>query len=223
MRVDIHQDNAKVFVVSEVIPPRRIEEVAAKKERLYSRIGKPVLDRIFAFFALIFFAPFFFIIAVSILVSDRGPVLFRHKRIGKDGRPFYCLKFRTMASDAETRLRHILENDPLARAEWDASHKLTHDPRITCLGAFFRKTSLDELPQFWNVLRGEMSVVGPRPIVEAEMHHYGDDITSYLAVLPGITGLWQVSGVVIRPIWNGWRWMSITPAGATCCWISGLF
>src|SRR6185437_5840707 len=100
-------------------------------------------------------------------IQDGGPVLFAHRRIGRDGRSFRCLKFRTMATDAEARLADLLARDAQARAEWDKDHKLRNDPRVTRLGEFLRKSSLDELPQLFNVLRGEMSLVGPRPIVEA--------------------------------------------------------
>ncbi|MEZ5797666.1 MAG: sugar transferase [Paracoccaceae bacterium] len=129
-----------------------------------------------------------------ILIEDGRPIFFRHKRVGRNGKPFYCLKFRTMYRNADAQLARILETDPVARSEWEANQKLNDDPRITCIGEFFRKTSLDELPQFWNVLRGDMSVVGPRPIVESEAWHYGADYAAYLSVKPGITGLWQVNG-----------------------------
>lgn len=144
--------------------------------------------------ALLFFAPFIGLIALAILVSEGGPVFFAHKRIGRDGREFNCLKFRTMAVDAEARLAKLLASDREAAAQWKANQKLDDDPRITCIGEFFRKTSLDELPQFWNVLMGDMSIVGPRPIVASETHHYGEFLPDYQSVKPGITGYWQVNG-----------------------------
>jgi lipopolysaccharide/colanic/teichoic acid biosynthesis glycosyltransferase len=144
--------------------------------------------------ALVFLSPVLLLVALAVWVQDGGPILFAHRRIGFNGRTFYCLKFRTMAVDAETRLAALLASDPTARAEWEEDHKLRVDPRVTQLGAFLRKTSLDELPQFFNVLRGEMSLVGPRPIVEAEVPKYGRRFRNYCAVKPGITGLWQVSG-----------------------------
>jgi len=147
-----------------------------------------------ALFALLFLLPLMAIIAIAIFAQDGGPVLFAHRRIGRHGRPFYCLKFRSMAIGAEARLATLLANDPVARAEWARDHKLRRDPRVTRLGAFLRRSSLDELPQLYNVLRGEMSVVGPRPIVEAEICRYGRRFRHYCAVKPGITGLWQVSG-----------------------------
>jgi lipopolysaccharide/colanic/teichoic acid biosynthesis glycosyltransferase len=138
--------------------------------------------------------PLMLAIALAIHAHDRGPVLFRHRRVGRHGQPFYCLKFRTMAVDAEARLADLLAADPAARAEWAADFKLRNDPRITPIGRFLRRSSLDELPQLFNLMRGEMSLVGPRPIVEAEVPRYGWRYRHYCAVKPGITGLWQVSG-----------------------------
>jgi len=115
-------------------------------------------------------------------------------RLGRDGRSFGCLKFRSMVTDGEAVLAAHLAADPRARAEWAATHKLSNDPRITAIGQVLRKTSLDELPQLWNVLRGEMSLVGPRPIVPAEVARYGRAFQTCFAVPPGVTGLWQVSG-----------------------------
>ena len=157
-------------------------------------IARTLFDKGFALLALVFFAPFIGAIALLLWATEGGPVFFAHKRIGKDGRVFRCLKFRTMAVDAEEQLQRLLERDPDARAQWESNQKLDDDPRITCLGEFFRKTSLDELPQFWNVLKGEMAIVGPRPIVAAELPRYGDHIADYLSVKPGITGAWQVNG-----------------------------
>ncbi|HEY8572381.1 sugar transferase [Phenylobacterium sp.] len=144
--------------------------------------------------ALIVLAPVMLWVALAIYLQDGGPIVFAHRRLGKDGRYFHCLKFRSMAVDAEQRLADLLASDPTARAEWEKDHKLRNDPRVTKLGAFLRKTSLDELPQLFNVLKGEMSLVGPRPIVEAEIAKYGRRFKHYCAVKPGITGLWQVSG-----------------------------
>ncbi|WP_333830532.1 sugar transferase [Pararhodobacter sp.] len=159
-----------------------------------SRASKLVLDRLMALFAIAFFAPFFLTVAVLILIFDGSPVVYSQLRVGRGGRLFRCHKFRTMVKNADRALHDLLEADPAARQEWDLTQKLTKDPRISCLGAFLRKTSLDELPQFWNVLKGDMSIVGPRPIVTSEIRHYGDRIGDYLSVRPGITGLWQVSG-----------------------------
>jgi exopolysaccharide production protein ExoY len=123
-----------------------------------------------------------------------GSVLFSHERVGRDGRRFKVYKFRSMVPDAEAVLEQLLQDHPELRDEWERDHKLRDDPRITPIGKFLRRTSLDELPQLINVLRGEMSLVGPRPITEAEMDKYGRAVGFYLQTKPGITGLWQVSG-----------------------------
>ena len=152
------------------------------------------VHRMIAILALLFLAPLMILVAMAVFASDGGPVVFAHRRIGQNGKTFPCLKFRSMAVDAEQRLAALLESDPEARAEWEKDHKLRDDPRVTKLGRFLRRTSLDELPQLINVLRGEMRLVGPRPIVEAEIRKYGRRFSHYCAVKPGITGLWQVSG-----------------------------
>ncbi len=133
-------------------------------------------------------------IALGIKLDSPGPVFYTQRRIGQDGNPIFIYKFRTMVSDADAVLHRYLESDPALRKEWDADQKLRHDPRITRMGRFLRKTSLDELPQLWNVLRGSMSLVGPRPIVEKEAGKYGPVFEEYCRVKPGITGLWQISG-----------------------------
>lgn len=125
---------------------------------------------------------------------DGGPAIFAHQRVGQSGKPFPCFKFRTMRVDAERQLRELLASDPAAREEWEREFKLRNDPRITPIGQFLRRTSLDELPQLFNVIRGEMSLVGPRPIIKAELARYGDDVDYFLMVRPGMSGLWQVSG-----------------------------
>jgi len=153
-----------------------------------------VIDIICSFVLLCLFAPIMAIIAISVFIANPGPVIFKQKRIGRYGRMFDCYKFRTMAVDAEARLEKLLASDPKAREEWEKDHKLKNDPRIVGIGNFLRKSSLDELPQFLNVLKGEMSLVGPRPIVLAEKEKYGRYISYYCSVRPGITGLWQVSG-----------------------------
>ena len=152
------------------------------------------IDIMAALAALIAFAPIMIAIAIAIKIFDSGPVFFAHKRMGQFGRTFGCLKFRSMVVNADQRLKEHLSNNPAAAAEWALDHKLRNDPRITPLGRFLRKSSLDELPQLFNVLRGEMSLVGPRPIVAAEVERYGRYFADYCSVRPGITGLWQVSG-----------------------------
>jgi lipopolysaccharide/colanic/teichoic acid biosynthesis glycosyltransferase len=152
------------------------------------------MNLVLAALALLFFLPLMTLVALAIWCQDRGPIFFAHRRIGRDGRKFSCLKFRSMAIDAEERLCEVLAADPAARAEWECDHKLRNDPRVTRLGVFLRKSSLDELPQLLNVIRGEMDLVGPRPIVDGEVCKYGSRFKHYCAVNPGITGLWQVSG-----------------------------
>jgi exopolysaccharide production protein ExoY len=152
------------------------------------------LDVVVSALVLAALAPVILILCLAIMVQDGGSPIFMHRRIGKGGRSFPCLKLRTMVRDSEERLRNLLENDPAARAEWALDQKLRSDPRITWLGRFLRKSSLDELPQLLNVLVGHMSLVGPRPIVQAEVARYGRYFRFYCAVRPGITGLWQVSG-----------------------------
>jgi len=172
--------------------PRAVRTVASRPKSANRTIIR-CLDVLIAVAGFILVLPLMLAIA-AVLVIEGGPVLFAHRRIGFGGKEFRCLKFRTMVVDAEERLARLLHDDPEARQEWQRDHKLRSDPRVTCLGRFLRRASLDELPQFWNVLRGEMSIVGPRPIVEAEKVRYGRRISNYCAVKPGLTGIWQVSG-----------------------------
>ena len=153
-----------------------------------------VMDVAISFIALVVFAPLMVLIALAIRIQGGGTALFGQQRIGKGGHRFVCFKFRSMVPDAEARLALYLAAHPEARAEWDADHKLRSDPRITGLGQFLRKSSLDELPQLLNILRGDMSLVGPRPIVDAEIVRYGRYFGHYCQVKPGLTGLWQVMG-----------------------------
>lgn len=156
--------------------------------------AKRIFDMVFAAIVLVLMSPSFLMIAVLMKVLDPGPVFFGHRRIGRGGREFTCWKFRTMVPDAEKVLAEHLRENESARREWHETRKLKNDPRVTGLGSFLRTTSLDELPQFYNVLIGQMSVVGPRPVVDAELARYGDAAAHYLSVRPGVTGLWQVSG-----------------------------
>ena len=183
-----------------------MEMTAIKREYRAPQLGAPqkfvianprqkrVVDMAGALVLLVLFAPVMLVVALAVYIGDPGPVFFRQKRIGFDGRLFDCYKFRTMATDAEARLDALLASDPAARAEWDKAHKLRDDPRVTGVGRFLRKSSLDELPQLWSVLKGDMSLVGPRPIVEKEAARYGRYLQHYCAVRPGLTGLWQISG-----------------------------
>ena len=157
------------------------------------RLFKRIFDWVGAAFLLTILSPVFAFVAFKVS-RDGGSAFFGHERIGRDGQKFKCFKFRSMVMNAQEVLETLLQQDPVARAEWDRDFKLKCDPRISPIGHFLRRTSLDELPQLWNVLRGEMSLVGPRPVVEAELERYGDDVVYYLMARPGMTGLWQVSG-----------------------------
>lgn len=156
--------------------------------------GKRVVDVTVASLVLLLGLPLLAVIAFAVAVSSPGPVFYRQVRVGLGGRTFPCLKFRTMVPDAEVRLAAMVAVCPRVAAEYAASAKLKNDPRTTRIGRVLRRSSLDELPQFINVLRGHMSVVGPRPIIEQELHRYGDHMSAYLSVRPGVTGAWQVSG-----------------------------
>lgn len=155
--------------------------------------GKRILDISGTLLLATVFSPVMAYVAIKLALSG-GPVIFSHERIGKDGAKIRIYKFRTMVPDAEGVLRKLLLSEPLLREEWKRDFKLKNDPRVTPLGQFLRKTSLDELPQLWNVLKGEMSLVGPRPIVAAEVERYGRIAHYYFALKPGLTGLWQVTG-----------------------------
>jgi Undecaprenyl-phosphate galactose phosphotransferase WbaP len=158
-----------------------------------ARLTKRLFDTLVAALLLLVLSPLMLLIAV-VLKREGGSVLFAHQRIGKNGRKFDCYKFRSMVPNAEQQLQSLLQHNAHLKAEWDKEHKLKDDPRISRMGDFLRRTSLDELPQLFNVLKSEMSLVGPRPIVEDELQKYGLDKSYYLMVRPGMTGLWQVSG-----------------------------
>ena len=158
------------------------------------RFQKRLTDTLLAFFGFACVLPFFVVIPVLVKLTSRGPVFYRQARLGKGGKPFRIWKFRSMYADADARLERLLAADPRARREWERSFKLTRDPRVTPLGRILRKTSLDELPQIFNVLAGDMALIGPRPIVAAEVPYYGDAYAVFSSVKPGVTGLWQVSG-----------------------------
>lgn len=155
---------------------------------------KVAFDRTAAVLGLVLLLPLLLMVAGLIWLRDPGPVLYAHPRVGRGGRVFRCLKFRTMVRNGDEVLARHLAADPEAAREWEETRKLRHDPRVTLLGRRLRKSSIDELPQLLNVVRGEMSLVGPRPIVEAEAHYYGAAMRDYTAVRPGLTGLWQVGG-----------------------------
>jgi Undecaprenyl-phosphate galactose phosphotransferase WbaP len=159
-----------------------------------SRIAKRTLDLAFVAALGVVALPLVVIIAAMIKLSSPGPVFYGQPRYGRGGRPFVAWKFRSMVDNANKVLEDHLNSNPSLREEWNLSQKLKRDPRVTPLGRFLRHTSLDELPQFWNILIGEMSLVGPRPIIASEIARYGADFALYKKVTPGLTGMWQVSG-----------------------------
>lgn len=156
---------------------------------------KRIFDILFSLIVLVLGSPIFILLALLVKATSRGPAFFVHERIGRGGCRFQCYKFRTMHPNAEERLQDILHSNPQFASEWNTHYKLKNDPRVTWLGSFLRKTSLDELPQFWNVLKGDLSVVGPRPVTESELkNELGPYATRFLSIRPGLTGPWQVSG-----------------------------
>ncbi|OCQ94644.1 galactosyl-1-phosphate transferase [Oscillatoriales cyanobacterium USR001] len=163
-------------------------------QRLDGEFFKRCFDILFSLSVLILFAPVYLLLALLIALSSPGPVFYVQERVGKNRQLFKCLKFRTMVENADEILMEIMETSPHLRQEFEDNFKLKHDPRITWIGRFLRVTSLDEFPQFWNVLKGDMSVVGPRPLVVDELPRYGRHINKILTIRPGITGMWQVSG-----------------------------
>ena len=171
------------------LPGLRIGRLAIWSEDL-----KRAFDVVTAMTAIFVFAPLFIVLALLVYLDNPGPVFYPHRRIGRGGRGFFCYKFRTMSVNADRILENILANDSAARSEWFRSQKLQFDPRVTRVGRILRRASLDELPQLINIFKGEMSLVGPRPIISDESKRYGRYIHVYSSVTPGITGLWQVSG-----------------------------
>ncbi|MDF3156496.1 sugar transferase [Mesorhizobium sp. XAP10] len=155
---------------------------------------KRIMDLAIAGTALIMAAPVMIVVALLIRMTAGGPAVFSHSRIGFGGKPFDCYKFRSMVANSEEVLKAYLDANPHVCKEWEETHKIRNDPRVTLLGGMLRKSSLDELPQLFNIIRGDMSCVGPRPIVKDELKRYGDHLGEYLRTRPGLTGLWQVSG-----------------------------
>ena len=166
--------------------------VPAQSSRFHRSVYR-ALDVLGSLALIILLLPVMLILTVLVAVTSNSTPIFAHRRVGQGGRSFNCFKFRSMCCDAEERLERLLKEDPALRKEWMQHHKLVNDPRITPLGHFLRETSLDELPQLFNVLWGNMSFVGPRPVVQAELSHYGRSLSSYLSMKPGLTGLWQVT------------------------------
>ncbi|WP_101068502.1 sugar transferase [Roseovarius salinarum] len=178
--------HARLLSASTIVTPQR-----PRSRSVYRRFGKRALDLALVFAALPVYAPLIAISALFLYVEGGNP-FYRQLRVGRDGRRFSIVKLRTMVRDAEDRLERLLAENPDLRREWEATQKLRNDPRITRVGALLRRTSLDELPQLWNVACGQMSLVGPRPMMPDQLPLYGDP-AAYFALRPGITGAWQVS------------------------------
>ncbi|EPJ5142908.1 undecaprenyl-phosphate galactose phosphotransferase WbaP [Escherichia coli] len=178
------------FIFSHEVMIFRVQQNLAK---LSSRIIKRLFDILGSIFIISILSPLLLYISVKVK-KDGGPSIYGHERVGKGGKSFKCLKFRSMVINSKEVLDELLASDPEAKREWDATFKLKNDPRVTKIGGFLRRTSLDELPQLFNVLKGEMSLVGPRPIITAELEGYNEEVDYYLLSKPGMTGLWQVSG-----------------------------
>ncbi|HEY9872782.1 MAG TPA: sugar transferase [Candidatus Obscuribacterales bacterium] len=162
--------------------------------RLDADLAKRLFDILFSLSVLILFSPVYLLLGLLIAISSPGPIFYVQERVGRNRKHFGCLKFRTMVQNADEMLLEMISISPQMRQEFEDNFKLKQDPRITRIGKFLRLTSLDEFPQFWNVLKGDMSVVGPRPLVPEEISKYGNSIDKVLTIRPGITGLWQVSG-----------------------------
>ncbi|EPN9866394.1 undecaprenyl-phosphate galactose phosphotransferase WbaP, partial [Klebsiella pneumoniae] len=178
------------FIFSHEVMIFRVQQNLAKWS---SRLLKRFFDIVGSVSIIFILSPLLLYICKKVK-QDGGPAIYGHERIGKGGKPFKCLKFRSMVIDSKQVLDNLLKEDEEAKKEWEATFKLKNDPRITKIGKFLRRTSLDELPQLFNVLKGDMSLVGPRPIITAELERYNEEVDYYLLSKPGMTGLWQVSG-----------------------------
>lgn len=164
-----------------------LEYSSVKRKRSYL-VAKRLFDVVSASAALLVLSPIFLVVSLLIMLDSKGPVIFKHKRIGKNGKPIALYKFRSMVQNAEDAIKRFT---PEQREEWEKNFKLEHDPRITKIGSFLRKTSLDELPQLLNIIKGDLSVVGPRPVIDKEVELYGENKDKFLSVTPGLTGYWQ--------------------------------
>lgn len=184
--------NSRVFKAGDLLGASSVIQ-SSDGSRASIPASKRIFDVLSASALLLFVAPLMIVIFLLVRL-DGGPAIFAHRRVGQNGRPFYCLKFRSMFTDSSARLETLLNTDVAAREEWARDHKLRFDPRVTPLGRFLRASSLDELPQLINIIRGDMSVVGPRPIVRAEAQRYGTRFAHYCRSRPGLTGIWQISG-----------------------------
>jgi len=172
-----------------------IDPIQSFRYKIHHTPIKRLFDIFFSLLTLALLSPLFLFIAVIVKCSSPGKIFYKQKRIGRGGVPFFCYKFRTMYQDADAKLSTILKSSPHLAKEWKENHKLKNDPRVTPVGHFLRKTSLDELPQFFNALKGDLSIVGPRPVVQEEIEtHFKEKAAKILSIRPGITGKWQVTG-----------------------------
>jgi exopolysaccharide production protein ExoY len=190
-----HPRNA--LEASQLLGPEETNRPVQESRDRLSPVGgllKRSFDLLMSALALVLLLPTFAIVAILIKLTSPGPVFFRHARVGFRGQPFQCLKFRTMVTNSDVVLADLLSQSSPAAQEWSETQKLKNDPRVSGIGQFLRKSSLDELPQLINVLLGQMSLVGPRPVTQGELKRYGRSSSKYLAARPGLTGLWQVSG-----------------------------
>jgi len=177
-------------VLTKPIIPTKKEIKEQTKPNTYLVI-KRILDVFLAIIGLILLSPFFLLVGIIIKIDSKGSVFFAHNRIGKNGKPFKMYKFRTMYKNAQEMIKDFTEEQ---KKEWEENYKLKDDPRITKVGNILRKTSLDELPQIWNIIKGDLSIIGPRPVVTEELEKYGKNKEKFLSVTPGLTGYWQANG-----------------------------
>ena len=188
MSISVPEESNMIQVQERVSTPVEGKE---QKTRGFYLTTKRIMDIILSLIAIILLSPIFLIIAIAIKIDSKGPVFFVHKRIGKNGKQIGIYKFRTMVPDAEKMIKHFSEKQ---KKEFEENYKLAYDPRVTKIGRFLRKTSLDELPQILNILKGELSIIGPRPVIQKELKKYGKNTEKFLSVKPGLTGYWQANG-----------------------------
>lgn len=170
---------------------RSLEKNNIKSNKKVFRMVKRMFDIILSFLGIIILFPLFIIIGIIIKIESKGKVIFKHKRIGKNGKIIYIYKFRTMFDNAEYMIKDFTIEQ---KEEFNKNYKLKNDPRITKVGSFLRKTSLDELPQLFNIIKGDLSIIGPRPVIERELDKYGENKEKFLSVIPGLTGYWAANG-----------------------------
>ena len=186
--MNINVDSQEAILSRDIVIVPKI----AKKEKKINYIGiKRVIDVIISIIGLIILSPIFLILAITIKLDSKGPVFFAHTRYGKNGKKFKMYKFRTMYENAQDMINDFT---PEQMKEWKENFKLQNDPRITKVGKFLRKTSLDELPQIVNIIKGDLSIIGPRPVIEEELEKYGENKEKFLSITPGLTGYWQANG-----------------------------